>query len=51
MLSIRIDNWTAAQLEHMESLGNDVVNAELEASLAIGVKPSSDAPAEVSKLR
>ena len=31
VLSIRIDTWTEAQLLAMERLGNDAVNAELEA--------------------
>lgn len=33
VLSMRIDVWTEAQLQFMEGLGNDRVNAELEAQL------------------
>jgi len=39
VLSIKIDNWSMAQLELMEARGNERVNAELEAWLAPGVKP------------
>ena len=33
VLSIRIDSWSEAQLVAMEALGNDAVNAELEAEV------------------
>mmetsp|Transcript_33584 Transcript_33584/g.73696 ORF Transcript_33584/g.73696 Transcript_33584/m.73696 type:complete len:631 (+) Transcript_33584:118-2010(+) len=39
VLSIRLDNWSDAQLAHMRRLGNEAVNAELEAQLKPGVKP------------
>ena len=49
VLSLTIDSWTHTQIEHMRTLGNDVVNAELEASLPEGVKPeiSTCTPAEL----
>jgi stromal membrane-associated protein len=37
VLSIQIDSWSEEQLSHMESLGNERVNAELEACVPEGV--------------
>ena len=48
VLSIKIDAWSEAQLQHMEARGNAAVNADLEASLdqtAI-TKPGPTAAAE-----
>jgi len=38
VLSIKIDNWSEEQLRRMESLGNEAVNAELEAEVPTGLK-------------
>jgi len=41
VLSLQIDSWSDAQLQHMETLGNSAVNAQLEASLPEGLKPDA----------
>ncbi|KAJ1618065.1 hypothetical protein T492DRAFT_1095392 [Pavlovales sp. CCMP2436] len=41
VLSLRLDDWTVEQVSAMVNKGNTLVNANLEASLAAGVKPSA----------
>ena len=50
VLSIRIDKWTEAQLKVMEGLGNDAVNAELEAQFPPHVSKPDLATGSVQEL-
>lgn len=50
VLSIRIDTWTEAQLQVMEGLGNDAVNAELEAQVPSHLSKPDLATSSVQEL-